>query len=129
MEANETLPRRVLAPISSASCCQSQRLGIVVPVLGPGSDGGDEVIDTGERISFQSAFGELREPAIDEAHPRRAGLWATHLVTGPALYAAVIFVVQSRRVSQYDRFHQVPCCLPGRHRFPVWGSVLMSPKL
>ena len=46
-----------------------------------------------------------------------------------AIAAHTAMSVQSRRVSQYDRFHQVPYCLPGRHPLPGLGISLTSPKL
>src|SRR5215204_891425 len=48
-----------------------ERLGVVVPVLGPGLDGVDELGDAGEYAVAEAPVGELFEPALDEVEPRR----------------------------------------------------------
>jgi hypothetical protein len=49
-----------------------ERLGVVVPVLGPELDRFDEGWDAGEDAPFQPAVGEFLEPAFDEVQPRGA---------------------------------------------------------
>ena len=46
-----------------------ERSGTVVPVLGPGVDGVDEVLDAGVAAAAQALVGEFLEPALHEVEP------------------------------------------------------------
>lgn len=57
--------------ISSAARCQTKGLGVVVPVLGPVIDRGDELVNGAEAAPANPLVGDLLEPSLDEIQPQR----------------------------------------------------------
>jgi hypothetical protein len=78
--------------ISSAVRCGAVRcgavpdegLGVVVPVLGPVIDRGDELVEGAEAAAADPLVGDLLEPPFDQVQPRRAGRGEQQVEPAPA---------------------------------------------
>src|SRR3954453_10553643 len=60
-----------------------ERFGIVVPVLDPGLEGGDELVAAIEGSAAEPPLGQQLEPALDQVQPRAARRREVQMPAGP----------------------------------------------